>query len=97
MKSIKSRIINIEPPHEDGTRDTAEVISCETLEEADEYIAQHNIRYHHVDVQKTMFSTEINKVWWSGPQSFSMAGTPKVAHFNSLKKELYIYNIHKEK
>ena len=68
------------------------ILDCKSEKEADAYIATHYLHYKRAEKMKTLFSSEINKVWWKdSEQNLSDKGSRKVAHFNSKLQKLYVY------
>ncbi len=69
------------------------ILDCKTEKQADDYIANLKLDFKRVEKMETLFSSEINKVWWNDSQpNISYKGSNKKAHFNSRLKKLYIYD-----
>lgn len=67
-------------------------IECKSIEEAIQYVKDHNLIYESVEQQNTWNSDEVNVVWWKDLKyKFSDEGVKKVAHYNSKQQILAIY------
>lgn len=68
---------------------TIQVIPIQDVTAATAYVESNLRPADKVDEIKTLFSNEINKVWWD--KECSGLGRTKIAHYNSEKQLLYVY------